>query len=131
MDKLADLNNRLKVIGRLLDGAATQVRDAPPSPTGAHIQKIGEAMAAVFEIQCAIYKLRPELDTPYEDPPQEVQAANRRLGDALIAAYDLADASRVPEAVALLRDFAKLEPSEYHRGLAEAEAERIRANYET
>lgn len=131
MDKLADLNNRLRVIGRLLDGAASQIRDAPLSPTGAHIQKIGEALAAVFEIQCAIYKLRPELDTPYEEPPEEVRAANRRLGEALIAAYDLADASKVPEAVAFLREFAKLEPSDYHRGLAEGEAERLRANYET
>ncbi|MFC5498570.1 hypothetical protein ACFPOE_13570 [Caenimonas terrae] len=131
MDALAELNKRLRLIAGLLDGAASLIRDAPLPSTNAHIRRIGEALASVYEIQGALYKLRPELEVPYEDAPEEVRAANKRLGDAMIAAYDLADTAMVAEAIALLADFAKNEPSEYHRSIANGEVERLKANYET
>ena len=132
MDALANLHQRLRVAASLLDGAATQIRDAPLPPTKKHIYSVGEALASIYEIQSAIYKLRPELEEKYEEPPpEEVSAANRRLGEVLIAAYDLADTARLPEATALLTAFAANEPSEYHRSLVVAEIERLTKNYET
>ncbi len=131
MDSLANLHQRLRVAASLLDEAASQIRDVPLSPTKQHIYSVGQALASIYEIQSAIYKLRPELETKYEEPSEEVSAANRRLGELLIAAYDLADASRVPEALALLSAFAANEPSEYHRSLASTEIERMAKNYET
>ena len=80
MDKLIELHSRLRLISRLLDGAASMIRDVPLKPTNEHIQAIGSALVSVFEIQHAIYKLRPELEVPYEEPPAEVRAANKRLG---------------------------------------------------
>lgn len=129
MDSLERLNRTLVAAGILLDSAAGQIRDAALSPTKQHIHSIGEALASIFEIQHAIYKLKPELEPKYEEPPPEVSAANRRLGEALIAAYDLADIGKVQEALALLSHFATNDPSEYHRGLAAIEAERLGENY--
>lgn len=131
MDALSNLHQRLRVAASLLDEAASQIRDVPLSPTKQNIYSIGQALASIYEIQSAIYKLRPELETKYEEPSGDVSAANRRLGELLIAAYDLADASRLPEALALLSAFAENEPSEYHRSLAKTEIERMAKNYET
>lgn len=129
MDALAKLHRTLMVAGSLLDNAAGQIRDAALSPTKTHIHSIGEALGSIFEIQHAIYKLRPDLEPKYEEPSQEEQQANRRLGETLIAAYDLADCDRLQEAIALLSAFATNDPSEIHRGLAAIELERLSANY--
>ncbi len=131
MDKLANLHKRLRVIAGLLDGAASNIRDVPLSPTHEHIQRIGEALVSVFEIQSAIYKLRPELEVHYEEPQEEVSAANKRLGETLMVAYDLADNSKLAEAVNLLIVFEKNEPSEFHRSIAAGEIERLNASDET
>lgn len=62
MDNLASLHARLRLICGLLDGAAGIIRNVPLSPTNEHIRRIGESLASVYEIQRAIYKLRPELE---------------------------------------------------------------------
>lgn len=130
MDSLSSLNQRLRLICGLLDGAASMVRDIPLSPTNDHIRRVGEALASLFEIQRAIYRLRPELEVPYEEPPEEIAAANRRLGEALIAAYDLADAQKVAEAIAFLGDYIRSEPLREYSELAERELERMKRGYE-
>jgi hypothetical protein len=129
VDALLRLHQTLKVAGSLLDNAAGQIRDAALSPTKGHIYSVGKCLAEIFEIQQAIYKLRPELEKKYEESPPEIQEANRRLGETLISAYNLADAGKVPEAVALLEDYSKIEPSEFHRELAKNEINRLSKNY--
>jgi hypothetical protein len=131
MDALANLHQRLRVAAALLDGAASQIREIPLSPTSQHIHSIGEALVGIFKIQSAIHQLRPDLAPDYHEPPAEVRAANRRLGEVLIAAYDLADSARVAEAINMLSNFVSTEPSEQHRALAAREVERLSGNYET
>ena len=129
MDRLTQLNATLRAAASLLDNAAGQIRDAALSPTKEHIGSIGHALAHVFDIQNAIYKLRPELAPKYKEEPEEQRAANRRLGEALIAAYDLADAGNVQQAVAYLQAFVASEPSAFHRELAVREQVRLANNY--
>jgi hypothetical protein len=129
VDALLKLHQTLKVAGSLLDNAAGQIRDAALSPTKDHIHSIGKCLSEIYDIQRAIYKLKPELEEKYEEPPPEVQEENRRLGETLISAYALADLGQVPEAIALLTDFSNTEPSEFHRGLATNEIERLAGNY--
>ncbi|MCZ8076249.1 MAG: hypothetical protein O9341_19190 [Paucibacter sp.] len=116
----------------LLDSAASQIRDAPLLPVRENIHKIGTSLAELFEIQQAIYRAAPELnlERKYETPPPEVSEANRRLGQAMLAADDLSEAERHEEAVALLVRFAEEDPSEFHRSLAAIEAERYRQRRE-
>ena len=130
MDKFVELHSRLRLVCGLLDGAASMIRDLPLKPTNEHIQGIGSALASVFEIQQAIYKLRPELEVPYEEPPPEVSAANRRLGEALICAYELADMHRVGEAVSYLEEYVRTETAAFHQELAQREIARMKSSYE-
>lgn len=129
MDSLTKLNDTLNLARSILDNAASQIRDAALSPTKENIGSIGHALVHIFDIQNAIYKLRPELEKQYEEAPEETKAGNRRLGEALIVAYDLADIGHVSEAAAYLERFAEHEPSEFHRSLAKSEQERIVNNY--
>ncbi len=104
----------------LLDGAARQIRDAKLLPTKPNIYKIGEALSAIFEIQSAIDEQAPELqlEPKYEEPPNEVKLANRRLGEALLAADALFDQIGLKEARNHLTNYAATETSEKHRNLA-------------
>lgn len=129
MDRLSELHQTLNLAASLLDRCATQIRDAAFSPTKEHIHSIGKALVHIYDIQRAIYKLRPELEPQYDELPPEIQEGNRRLGEALIAAYDLADKGQLQEALSLLATFANNEPSEFHRSLAAGEVDRLRDNY--
>jgi hypothetical protein len=126
MHALEDLHRTLRVAAMLLDLAAGQIRDAKLLPVKENIRTIGESLAAVFEVQQVIYKQAPELklERQYDEPPEEVRLANRRLGEAMIAADDLADAGKLKEARELLVKFAAEDPSEYHRKLAMLQVER-------
>jgi hypothetical protein len=110
----------------LLDSAAGQIRDAKFLPVKSNIHKVGEALASVFEIQSSIYKQAPELqlEPKYEEPPDEVRLANRRLGEAMLVADALADEGKLEEARGHLATFATNEPSEHHANLALRQAAR-------
>jgi hypothetical protein len=120
MHPLEDLHRTLRVAAMLLDSAAAQIRDAKLLPVKQNIRTVGESLAAIFEIQQLIYRQKPELglEPRYEVPPEPVRLANRRLGEAMIAADDLAEAGNHKAARELLANFAGEEPSEHHRQLA-------------
>ena len=126
MHPLEDLHRTLRAAAMLLDMAAGQVRDAKLLPVKQNMRTIGESLAGIFEVQQVIYKQAPELglERQYEEPPEEVRLANRRLGEAMIVADDLADAGKLKEARELLLKFAAEDPSEYHRKLAMLQVER-------
>lgn len=131
MDKLATLHQQLRVASGLLDGAAALIRDVPLDPAREHIYRIGEALAAIAEIRFAIGRVQPDLEPPYEPVPEEVSAANRRLGPVLLQAYDFAESSKLVDAIAVLEEYVMNEPSELHRDIAKGEIERLRQGYAT
>ena len=126
MHPLIELHNTLQAAGMLLDSAAAQVRDAKLLPAKQHIQRIGEALATIFEIQRAIYVQAPELglEKKYEETSEEVRQANRRLGEAMLAADSIADAGDLKKAQNHLSAFAAGESSEYHANLARLQMDR-------
>ena len=126
MHPLIELHNTLQAAGMLLDSAAGQVRDAKLLPAKQHIQKIGEALATIFEIQRAIHVQAPELrlEKRYEETSEEVRQANRRLGEAMLAADSIADAGDLKRARDHLSAFAARESSEYHANLARLQMDR-------
>lgn len=129
MDPILNLHRTLKAACCLLDSAAGQIRDSALSPTKEHIHKIAVALSEVFEVQHAIYKVRPELEEKHVEPQPEVREANRRLGETLISAYDLADQGQLSQAVTLLRHYSEAEPSLFHKELAANEIERLTNRY--
>ena len=120
MHPLEDLHRSLRVAAMLLDLAASQVRDGKLLPVKGNIRTVGEALAAIFEVQQAIYKQAPELglERTYEEPSEEVRLANRRLGEAMLEADELSEAGRIQDARAVLERFSSEDPSEAHRALA-------------
>ena len=126
MHPLVELHNTLKTACMLLDSAASQIRDTELHPTRQHIHKIGEVLATIFEIKSAIYVQAPELglERKYEEPSEEVRQANRRLGEAMLAADSIADAGDPKGAREYLLAYAAGESSEYHANLARLQMDR-------
>ena len=118
MGSLEELSSALRVATGLLDDAAAQVRDLAVAPVGDHIRRIGEAMVKLFEIQEAIYRLRPELRPAYLDQRSSNPEADRRLTRVLGEAYRRSDSGDRLGAIELLRSFASTETSELHLGIA-------------
>ena len=126
MHPMNGLHRSLRTAAMILDMAASQIRDARLEPVREHIGKIGEALVLIYEIQDRIYKQAPELNLErnYEEPPEEVRQANRRLGEALLLADDLATSGKWEEARALLAEYASTEASQNHGALARAQMNR-------
>lgn len=120
MNPLTELHRTLQLVAIILDGAAGQIRDTKLRPVRSNILSIGKAFAAVAEIQDAIYRQAPELqlERTYEEPTEEIRSANRRLGEAILAADELADKGSLADARDLLFKYAASECSEHHKTLA-------------
>lgn len=126
MDPHDQLHRTLRAAANLLDSAASQVCDMQLQPTKQHLRSIGEALALVFEVQHAVEGLKPELAKRYEEPTEEESLANRRLGEAFIAADDLAERENNESAEVFLERFAAHEHSSFHRDLALLQAARYK-----
>jgi hypothetical protein len=127
MQHLVALNQTLRAAGTMLDTAAGQIRDGRLEPVRQNITKIGEALALIFELQEQIYRQAPELnlEPQYEELPEEERQANRRLGEAMLAADDLATSGKFAEARQYLADYASSEASEKHSELARRQVQRF------
>jgi hypothetical protein len=125
MVTLDTLTDRLSLACRLLDQASRDVRDLDAALPGNHIRQLAEAMAKVFEVQRAIFALRPDLEPAFLKEKSRDPEADRRLTEALGKAYALLDEARYAEALDLLRAFSGAEDSAFHRRIAEAESRTI------
>jgi hypothetical protein len=125
MVTLDTLTDRLSLACRLLDQAARDVRELEATFPGNHIRPLAEAMAKVFEVQRAIFTLRPDLEPAFLTEKSSDPEADRRLTETLGKTYALLDEARYAEALDLLRTFAGAEGSAFHRRIAEAESRTI------
>jgi hypothetical protein len=126
MHPLVALNQTLRAAGTMLDIAAGQIRDGRLDPVRQNITKVGEALALIFELQDQIYRAAPGLDLEpkYEELPEEERQANRRLGEALLDADDLATSGSFSGAREFLTRYAESEPSAKHAELAKRQLHR-------
>lgn len=124
MGSLDELELTLHVATKLLDSAASSVRDLGLAPVRDHIRSIGEALAKVLEIREAIYSNRPDLRPTFLDKQSGDPEADRRLTHALGQAYRC-DAGDRTGAVELLQAFLSSEISDLHKGIAQHELDRL------
>ena len=125
MATLEELSQRLQLAARLLAGSMDDIRDLSVGDTKANIRAIGEALTSIFEVQHAIFALRPELEPTFLKEVSPHSDANKRLTPVLAEAYRLVDKNNASEAMRLLEVFAASESSELHKGIALGEARRI------
>ena len=96
MDSHEQLHRTLRAAAQLLDSAASQIRDLPLHPTRENIRLVAEALAITFQVRRNVEVELPALAKQHPEPIEEDSAANKRLGDALVAADDgLADIRRI------------------------------------
>jgi len=121
MTTLEDLENQLTVAAWLLDASAGMIRDCPLNPTAEHIRHVGEALGHVFDIQRAIYELKPDLKPAYlrEGNQSQFAEASVRLARALSDAHKLGEFGQLDEGTRVLREYIARETSERHRAAAQ------------
>jgi len=128
MPTLDELDNQLTAAANILDMAAATVRDCPLQPTRDHIRRIGEALANIFDIQRAIYALRPDLTPGILRDASQFAEANGRLTVALSNSYKLGEAGQFAEAARVLTEYIAGESSDRHRAIAQMLLDRHRAS---
>ena len=115
----------LSAAAALLDRAAGEIRDAGLSPVDGNVIRVGRALAEVFEIQAAIYTMRPDLAPPELSQASPHADANRRLSRVMCEAFDLEQAGSRDRAISTYRDYLALEESLHHLDIARGEIKRL------
>ena len=88
MADLKSLNESLAA-ARILDDAATEIRDIPLSPKKDNISHISGALSHIFDIQKQIFKVEPSLEPDYLKRPSPYPAElNRQFGEIVIEDID-------------------------------------------
>jgi hypothetical protein len=126
MATLESINRLLSVAASLADHAAAEIRDAKLEPVRENIERIGKALAEIFEIQHQIYALRPDLTPDYLKQPSEHSAANRLLTEYMYNASEFELTGNHERAIQVFQEFLGLESSSLHRDIAEGEIKRLK-----
>ncbi|WP_342130156.1 hypothetical protein [Hydrogenophaga sp. OTU3427] len=115
----------LRVASKLLDQAASEIRDGKLEPVRGNIEHIGRALSEIFDIRQKIYEVRPDLKREYLSEPSPNPEANRLLTRFMFEASELEDGGRTAEAIEKYKEFLAIETSELHREIAESEIMRL------
>jgi len=130
MPDLKSLNESLSAAARILDYAATEIRDIPLNPTKENVSTIGEALSLIFKIQQQIYKNDPGLEPGYLKQPSLYPAElSRKFGEIVIKDADLCDSERYQEAISLYDNFIDENPPEFFVNMAKDRIAKIRKDY--
>jgi len=125
MATLESINRLLSVASSLMDHAAAEIRDAKVEPVRVNIERVGKALAEVFEIQLEIYKLQPDLKPDYLTQLSEFSAANRLLTEYMYNASEFELAGDNERAIETFQKFLELESASLHRDIAAGEIKRL------
>ncbi|MDN6882707.1 hypothetical protein QMO14_03735 [Variovorax sp. CAN2819] len=119
------IHQLLTVAARLLDRAASEIRDARLEPVRGNIGRTGEILAGIFEIEQQIYLLRPELKPAYLNALSPYPESNKLLTRFMFEACQLEDAGEFGRAIEKYEEYLSLEESTHHREIAEGEIRRL------
>lgn len=125
MASLESIHQLLTVAARLLDSAASDIREAKLEPVHENIGRIGEILEAVFEIEQKIYALQPNLQPAYLSEPSPSPESNKRLTRYIFQACELENAGELEQAIERYKEYLRLEESSHHREIAEGEIRRL------
>jgi len=119
------IHHILQVAARLLDKAATQIRDSKLQPVRENVEQVGRALVEIFEIEQHIYAVRPDLKPAYLNEPSLNPEADRLLTRFMFEASELEYAEKIDEAIDKYKEFLALEASLPYREIAESEIKRL------
>lgn len=119
------IHRLLTVAARLLDSAASEIRDAKLEPVRENISQIGHALAVIFEIEQKIHVLRPDLKPAYLSEPSPHSESNKLLTRFMSEAIEHEDSGEIELAIGKYREYLALEESPFHREIVEGEIRRL------
>jgi hypothetical protein len=121
------INELLDKAGNTLDHAAQHMVLSELQPSGEYIYRVGEALAKIFEIQRAIYAIRPELTPSFLREPSSLPAGeSRRFGDVFLASLELENKGAVREAEAKWERYLESKPHDFFAEKAKEHLARLR-----
>jgi hypothetical protein len=126
MASLDSINRLLTAAGKLMDQAASDIRDAKADPVYENIEHVGRALSEIFQIQHCIYASRPDLAPACLSETSESSEANRQLGEFICRASELESTGNIEAAIAELEGFITLQSSPLYVEIAAEEIERLR-----
>jgi hypothetical protein len=131
MPDLESLNNSLSVAGQILDNAASDIRDLKIESVEENIEKIGQALSLIFDIQNALYKIDPKLKPGYLNSPSPFQSEdNKRFGEIILLASDMCNEGKYQEAISLYESYISEKPPEFYKELAIGQIHKIEMEYD-
>ena len=130
MSTLRSINQSLTAAAAILDHAANEMRDRDIESRSKHIEGIGRALAEIFAIQHAIFEIQPGLKPDWLSE-QPTSPDNRALTETMGNVIELEQCGNVSSAISELERFLSSATSGLHRGIAENEIRRLRAERET
>ena len=119
------IHRLLTVAARLLDSAASEIRDAKLEPVRENIEQIGRVLTVIFEIEQKIHVLRPDLKPACLNEPSPHSESDKRLTRFMSEACGHEDAGEIAQAIEKYREYLALEASSFHREIAEGEIRRL------
>ncbi len=129
MHRLRSISLTLAAVSGMLDEVAGDIRDAQLQPTDEHLLRIGRAMAEIFDIQRAIYAIKPDLKPAWLDESRP-SPDNRGLMETMVEAMDLERQKDIAAAISLFEHFLSAATSPLHKEIVENEIARLRKQYE-
>ena len=125
------IHHLLTVAAKLLDQAASEIRDGQLPPIRENIDRIGRALVQIFEVQKTVHAIRPELKPKYLEKVSSHSEANKLLTRFMFEASELEYAGNVTGAIQKFEEFLTFESSPHHREIAEGEIQRLRGACES
>ena len=129
MDKLDEIERKIQKARSLLDDVTGGLAKSDIPCRTADIEHIGEALAAISEVQQSIYEQRPELRPEYLAKESPNRTHNQEFGRILVQNEHYLSGNKPREAIGLLNEFKATNPPEEYTEMANNEIERIRRTF--
>ncbi|MEJ2454065.1 MAG: hypothetical protein P8103_07905 [Candidatus Thiodiazotropha sp.] len=126
MDTLEVIEEKLQQARSLLDDVASRLTSSEIKCRSADIEHVGEALAAISDIQISIYEQRPDLKPKYLNDLGINRDENHNFGRILIQNEQNLSKNKPNEAIQLLNEFKASNPPKEYVEMANSEINRIK-----
>lgn len=129
MITLDNLEQKLQKIRVMLDEVAEGLSKSDIPCRTADIIHIGEALAAISEVQLSIYEQCPDLRPEYLNDLNKDRDLNQELGRILIQSERYLSGNSPNEAIQLFKEFKSKHPPKEYIDMADNEINRIKSTF--
>ena len=126
MSKLVEIDEKLNQVRGMLDEVASSISQSELLTKSAAIGSIGEALAAISDIQMAIYEIKPDLMPEFLKREPSYREENIKFGEIVMEIQSNLALNKPLESISLMNEYIAGNPPEKYRHMAESEIHRIK-----